>query len=174
MTWEGETMNARRTRLSAALDKVSHSELPEWEKTDLILVAVRCRPAGQEDAPPRSTDPQGDPIGWALWPSTLQIGAEQFGDDLDPKAPLLEGEWAVEGTSYRAQDGVVTRIDERALAPQELLAEGEVPALRERVTLLCDEPKGKCAVFHVFWTIDDGYDAPARSFDRFVGYEAIE
>ncbi|NDR55374.1 hypothetical protein [Aliiruegeria sabulilitoris] len=164
-------METRRKRLVAAQMAVSQADLPQWERVMLALVAVKREPVTEPEVIPRLADTSGTPLGWALWPSTMQIGKKTTGDALDPDAPLLEGAWAVGGVSYRLDEDVVTRIDERELAPNNALATGEVPALRERVTLLCEEPKGMRAVFHVFWMIDENCDAPVRSFDRFVGYE---
>ncbi|MGR3467485.1 MAG: hypothetical protein ACU0CI_06360 [Shimia sp.] len=125
------------------------------------------------DAVPEPALTRGEaPAGWALWPSTLQVGAVRSGTEEEPAGPPLEAEWTLDdATTIRIvtmPDGP-RAIEVREHRPGTEVAEA-IDALRETVILECNVPRNMYALFHVFWIIDPLTDAPARSFDRFAGY----
>lgn len=151
-------------RLRAAMEA---AELED----NLRLVAVLRRPIDPEELQVPTRDAL---VGWAIWPSTMHIANNTFGDELDSDAPLLDAEWVDEGATIRVwRDGRTLNAvstDERD-PPEEEWREGEHPSLRETVELMCQTPENSRAIYHVYWVLDPERNTLVRAFDRLVGYD---
>ena len=142
----------------------------------LVLVAVlRQRVDGAELE--REFPTQDKLNGWAIWPSTMHIAQNRFGEELKKGDPLLDAEW-VNGSNSTIRfwrDGeTVNAICTQEQDPTQInWQEGYHPALRETVKLLCQTPANSRAIYHVYWILDPDRGTLGRAFDRFVGYDPI-
>lgn len=148
-----------------------HAAMQNAELEDsLRLVAVLRKPV---DADELQVPAQEKLVGWAIWPSTMHIAQDTFGDTLEDDAPLLDAEWVEEGRTIRVWRDEMTlsavSTEERD-PPDGDWHIGEQACLCETVAHLCETPANARAIYHVYWILDPESDTLVRAFDRFVGY----